>query len=500
MSGNITDSQAIAEQIKAYIQGRRDKKEVKLLKDKPNKKGKGGINTRLISVIEKNDDQSVIKKLKGIVKAKKDKEEPELDFVQNKYQQLVQLTASMAQDVINDYQAGLDAINEEHEISAWLDKAASKAGGRNFATHVIKLTHSSISTHASSIYDETKTVDTKFLTTSSIASRYIDVTGNAGVSHYTDLLEIEHNGKALKDYIIEDNGSPIESFSKNDEQLKDWVNGFKAVMVTKRKSSHYLAKQIYFPLNSAIDGYHLILPIVSSSLAHNIYTKCGFSDQKKGIWEAKKEYIYIEEKAVTYPKKAVQNVTASLKAHPNVSALNKERKGQLFLLPCIPPKWKTTKKPPIKLKNLFYGKLRFSAKEDILALQKYMVLLKQKGLNSKDPKLHAHLLSLIGSITDRVFKHVSSIQNLRDQAGWSAQSKLKISHQLWLDPYREEDNFQQQRKQSDWQSEITNDFAAWLNKQLDHRKLTLSLAQESFWKKVMQQCLREFEAFREAQS
>lgn len=496
MTENILDSHAMAEKIKAYIQGRRDDKEEKLLKDKPNKKGKGGINIRLISAIKSSNYYGASKeKLDSLMKAKKGKDESGLNFEQSKYQKLVQLTAGMSQNIIDDYHAELGVINEEHDIATWMNWAAEKAEGISLATHVVKLTNSSIS-KASNVYDKTESTNLRYLTTSSIHKPHIDgAYNNAADAPITSLLKLEQDGVTLADFIAQQNSDPFSEFSNDSEQMQSWVNGLKNAMEAVNKSSHYLAKQIYHPVSKT--DYHLLLPVISSSVAQLIFERLkrySYDTQKKEIDKRNKK-LYSADTIVNFNKKSVIKVTAS--NHQNVSSLNGKRGGRLSLFSCSPPLWRVNPKPPLKLKNLFYGQLRYSSRKDILVLQNFLLLLKKQRLNSKDPKLHAHLISLLDSIIESVFGFVSSMQNLSEMTGWTAQSKLKLSHQLLLDPFREEESFQQQRIQKDWQSEISSDFAVWLNKQLEHKRLTLSLAQESFWKKIMQQRLREFLAFRE---
>ena len=68
--------------------------------------------------------------------------------------------------------------------------------------------------------------------------------------------------------------------------------------------------------------------------------------------------------------------------------------------------------------------------------------------------------------------------------GWSKNSALKEAHQLWLDPYREDEEFQKKRNKKEWYYEIENDFSMWLNKQLEHKKMIPGNQLQRLWKDI----------------
>lgn len=497
-----TDSQLLANKIKDFIKSRRDNKEVALLKNKPDKKGRGGINTKLISYIEDScsDDENVKEQLEKIRKERKSKESSNLEFEQNKYNLLLSLTDIMDLDLVDEYEKTLNKINDEHNISTWITWAAENAEGRSMATHIIKLTNSSIPPPpvVSNINDKTDSMSPRYLTTSAISNPVIDGTGNAALAPITGLLELEHNGKMLADYVVQNDGSPLSEFSTDTQQIKNWVAGLIKAIDSPQKNSHGLAKQVYFPISA--NNYHIVLPMVSSTMAHSLFTKFkdySYEKQKKVI-EKRSNKIYAKDTIVSFPNRAVVKVTAS--NHQNASSLNGKRGGRLSLLSSSPPIWKTTTRLPLKVNSLFDGNFRFIARDRILELRNFLLLIKTKKLNIKDRKLHRHLIDLLDLVIDELFNYVLSIHKNTKQPGWSADSKLKLSHQQWLDPYRDDEGFQQQLNNRGYQEEICADFASWLNKQLSFKKLTLSLAQETFWEKTMQQRLREFEATRKVQA
>jgi CRISPR-associated protein Csy1 len=70
-----------------------------------------------------------------------------------------------------------------------------------------------------------------------------------------------------------------------------------------------------------------------------------------------------------------------------------------------------------------------------------------------------------------------------------------VEHQLFLDPYREDEMFQTERKSNDWQASICADFARWLNKTLAGKEKLFSPQQEHtrMWIELIENPLREYE-------
>jgi CRISPR-associated protein Csy1 len=108
-----------------------------------------------------------------------------------------------------------------------------------------------------------------------------------------------------------------------------------------------------------------------------------------------------------------------------------------------------------------------------------------------------HIAGLITEIADVVFDRIAEIQGLSEEAGWSIESNLPIHQQYWLDPFRIDEDFQTSRADVDWQTDISTDFAKWVDKQIYDPKLTRNTAREKYWRKLFVPLLREFNAVTE---
>ena len=111
------------------------------------------------------------------------------------------------------------------------------------------------------------------------------------------------------------------------------------------------------------------------------------------------------------------------------------------------------------------------------------------------------MTAYLDELVDTLFNYAAEVQNLTQYAGWSVSSDLKREQQLWLDPYRTDPQFQQERATGDWQIRIADDFAFWLKRRLKHEKLVFGEAEHQEWLRLLNRRLRllnsrlrEFEA------
>lgn len=382
--------------------------------------------------------------------------------------------------------ADLDKISNDHDYAKWLDWASRYAGKVGFSTHIAKLTHSSIE-GASSIYFDKQEESSCYLTTTSLVAKEVDVSQTSNeFAPIGKLLKLQNNDGMLGDRLSHDNVSDLKALAKDEAQLESWRQGFLTCFKEKSLSSHSLAKQLYFPISS---GYHLLSPLASSSLDQAIFLLFKYDEKSIEIGKQRWAKKYHPEINISYPDIAVLKVTAS--NHGNASPLNGVRGGKRYLFPSMPPYWKSRLKPPIHQESLFYGEFDYRAGQSAKNLQKYLLALRdQKG----NKEIRDHIKKYVNEIIDTLFYYVAEIQGLVNQSDWNKPAtKLKEAHQLWLDPYRKDEIFQQKRKSGDWQEQVCNDFGRWLNIRLEHEKMKFSKIESKSWAKLLMAKLREFE-------
>ncbi len=409
----------------------------------------------------------------------------------NKNKRLLERLAEIDPEILIAMGEAKKLAQEKFERNTWITEAALKAGEVSVGmTHIAKLTHSS--TRASNIdaMASDKNSPKNLLVTVNCSSKIkkdfaYSSAAYAQIAEFLQLIgkEICTNPTALKPY-AQDNG-----------QIKEWQEQFSLAFNEKSKSSHMLAKQVYFPLLPE-SSYHLLTPLVSSSLAHVIYDRIWSTRQKDmPVREARNKKLFNQETDVLFHRTAVLKATQT--NHQNVSNLNGKRSGQLILLPAIPPQWQTQTKPPVHLKSIFNKQLAAQAREPLTELKNLLLAMKANTL-SVNLQRKQLIRGYVTDIADAVFDYVRQIQGLKQHIGWSQNAQLPTHQQYWLDPLRPDEEFQAAKATLDWSSDVIIDFSKWLNRQIKHKQLTLGTTHEKQWQKLFTPLLREFNALAEA--
>ena len=453
------------------------------------------INTQYSQVNYFNDEE--LENFFDAKKNKKSKEQTDIQFQRHKALKIIRLRQKPeGMDFvksIKEYRSKFQEISNKYEPKKWLSENSKKAGSVSFATHVSKLTHSKID--SPSLYDKVNVKSPCLLTTSCLNKKIIDgaVSGNQFAPIF-QFLELEFKGEKLATQFSNRDNLILECFSEDKEELSQWNTGFNLALSAKGKSSHALAKQIYFPINKddrlQKNTYHLLCHLKSSSLAHAIYENI-FDESQKEPKEQKGKHKFSTIETVSFIEKAKLSVTAS--NHSNASQLNGKRGGKIFLFSTQPPTWQSQLKAPIYKKSLFdyFGNSHIT--EEVNYLREFLLRFENIGLSIKDPKRYKHLERWVNRLIDEVLFYTSSIQAM--PAGWSMakEIKLKSEHQYFLDPYRDDKDFQNKREATDWQSVICNDFAQWLNQKLKgkDKQFTPQAEHTRLWKNIFETPLRE---------
>lgn len=451
-------------------------------------------------IAQSSESQELKDQAKALLDSKKPKEQSALEHQQQKYTQLLGLNYQnpvLLSDVKSDTTRSIMALDEKFTPSQWLADAANKASGVVLdVTHVAKLTHSSArASNFNALAFGVQRPKMLLASANSVEKLPIDFAySTAEYAPIAEFLQLDYAGEMLGKIICDDS-SVLKPYAEDDTQLQLWQEQFSLAFNEKSKSSHILAKQVYFPLTSAI-GYHLLTPLISSSLAQIIYDRIWEAHRKDTpVNKTRAEKTFSSEVARSFPRTAVLKATQT--NHQNVSNLNGKRSGQLILLPAIPPQWRTQTKSPIHLKNLFNKQLAAQAREPLTELKNLLLAIKANKL-SVNLQRKQLIRSHITDIADMVFDYVAQIQRLRQRSGWSKESQLPIHQQYWLDPLRPDEEFQTTKATLDWSSDVVIDFSKWINLQIKHKQLTLGTVHEKQWQKLFTPLLREFNALAEA--
>jgi CRISPR-associated protein Csy1 len=486
------ENQRVIEVIEAFFQRKKEPGIEKTVKEAVKICGE--------KIAQSSESQELKDQAKALLDSKKPKEQSVLDNIQEKYTQLLNLNYQnpvFLSDIKSGTAKSILVLDEKFTPNQWLADAANKASGVVLdVTHIAKLTHSSArASNFNALAFGIQQPKTLLVSANAVEKLPIDFAySTAEYAPIAEFLQLDCAGEMLGK-IICDNPTALKSFTQDDAQLQLWQEQFSLAFNEKIKSSHILAKQIYFPLLPASD-YHLLTPLASSSLAQVIYDRIWEARRKDTpVNKARAEKTFSSEVASSFHRTATLKVTQS--QHQNVSNLNKDRRGELILFPAIPPQWQTQTKPPIRLKTLFNKQLAHQAKEPLTELRDLLLAIKANKL-SVNLQRKQLIRDHITDIADVVFDYAAQIQRLKQHAGWSQESQLPAHQQYWLDPLRQDEEFQTAKATLDWPSDLVVDFSRWVDINIKHTLLTKSAAREKQWQKLFTPLLREFNALAEA--
>jgi CRISPR-associated protein Csy1 len=381
-------------------------------------------------------------------------------------------------------------LEQRYETRAWLTDAASRAGQISLVTHAAKFTHGDAK--SSSIFTQTEAQD-GYLSTSTLAKPAADAVGNAAALDVAKLLQTEVDGDSLLACLRRGDASPLSSLAESDAQLALWIDGFSRALTTKQPTSHKLAKQVYVPVG---EGYHLLNPLFSSSLAqamHQRMVALRFSEESKAVWQARRDKKWHPQPLVMFPNTAVMNFGGT--KPQNISALNSSRGGRVWLLSSSAPQWEIQDKAPVGIKTIF-GQGPFE--RNTRQIRRLLTDLLIRTGDYNNVAIRRQRDSYMDEIIDILFNVAADIQR-SDWAGWTQSEKcqLKAHQKLWLDPWRAkiDASFFNERDKDEWQELVADDFALCLNSHLRRAELKVGQTERREWqtKPLFRRRLREME-------
>lgn len=457
---------------------------------KPNLKGNKALKDELL-IIKKRKVE------KGADKQRK------IDFINQLMAELI-ATASKF-DVLPNLKFLHKKLKEEAKYiqswniyEQWIDWALTFGDCSYLATHIAKLTHSSSkgSSIDSRYFDSCSKYSDSYLTTNQQTTLLDTAYPDNKYSSISQLYNINVDGYFIGD-LLRKNGREYLCHLTNDLKLLNyWVESFSQKIKDENKQSYFLNKQIYFPVVQ--NEYHLLLPLISSSLAHDIHLehKNRFDEPLKSAFEQQKDKKYTDITVVRYPNKAYLHVTGS--NHSNASSLNGKRGGRMPLMAALPPMW-NTQLPSYADKNSIFSKLlAYELREEITDLSNYLILLKKKDLSVSEPKRNAVILNKLRAINSQLFNYLEGVNDAEANNGWTIISKLEVEYQLLFEPWRDDEAAKICKVKNDWQVKISKDFGRWLNQQLNkNKRLKLTPVQAVLWSDCFLMDLKEFIAVKE---
>lgn len=387
----------------------------------------------------------------------------------------------------------------------WIANAANNIWQLELATHVLKYTHPDAKNDVRAFSSNIASPGHFLLGDGVVGSHTVDslacldVAGNSAWLPVDKFLSLEISGLSILDRVSRDDPLLRETFADFGDIGSEWMSAFsKYANPQKKPASHKLAKQIYWLVNRIGNdpkewNYHLFAPLFPTSLVHGLWKRVRddrFSDEAKAARDAKRNGLAHPHGYCEYPNVAIQNFGGS---NPqNISQLNTERNGQNYLLPSLPPSWKSAEvRAPLAVNSVFdriFGS-RPRVRELVRILKEFLVSVEHARSNDRIRKKRAELAGLI---RDEALQYAAELRQL--ESGWTASSEclLNSAEQCWLDPQRAEQDadFASLRQRGDWQDEICRRFGNWLNARLTTPNTPMGAVEAAHWRDVLDEEMR----------
>lgn len=359
---------------------------------------------------------------------------------------------------------------DRDDIGAWLADMAKRAHQIEVATHILKFTSPLAPRAATNVLKRSfeKREVTEFIGSHCLETMKEDATGNGGASDIYKFLKLEYRGRSLLSLAQDEDLEFLRALSPSLDEARVWCQKFAGIVRenSNAPASDALAKQIYWPTS---DGeYRILAPLFSSTLAHEIHTRIHSAksgNESKSRRKSRKEGHYFEGEIHDYRDILIQKFGGS---NPqNVSHLNSERHGQVYLMSSRPPAWRSFPvRLPLKVDSVFSSRVFEWRNQEVLEeLKEHLARASKLGKNNM--KIREHRDNLIDRILMDLMTYAENLHQ-KSAAGWSARKDchLSMAERLWLDPGRSEADvdFARQRENSGrWQNDIARKFAKWLN-------------------------------------
>lgn len=397
-------------------------------------------------------------------------------------------------------QQEIDDLKLKYQPDTWIEDAARRASQIQFATHTVKGIHpDSKGTNISAQFSQFSQLSSGLVGSSTLSKHALDVVGNAGsLDIYKFLSVVVDEKTTVLDLVLHEDDRLLPVLANDPYQAKQHLAAFKSISVssTENAKTYELMKQLLWPVNSDAqqqDNYLNIVPLYPTSFVHQVYhnlQEIRFSDEVKLAKEARKNEKGHPSGYVILPDVAYTKLGG---ANPQgISQFNSERGGRNYLLPSLPPIFKSSgTKAPVSNNSIFNGEFNYFARKDI---QRFCREVIDESRNNRSVREKRALI--IQDILATLIKYGQAVRSL--DGGWSEDSDLKAAHAFWLDPKRAQTDAEwaELRAQADWKTELAHDFGLWINQKLNNADINntqiyLANTEQKAWKDDMVDLIKQ---------
>lgn len=402
-----------------------------------------------------------------------------------------------------ELQAQIDDICQKFERSNWLHSAQKMAKQLKFGTHISKGVHPDAKGD-NAIFHSSK--HTSWVGTHTLTRPALDANGNAAALPLASFFDFDvTDGVKVRDLILKDDADFIASLSDDAQLAAVYHADFKQLLQGKisQPATDERNKQLLWATNDVVDTpldelqYTTIIPLYPSALTHEVFLKINhlrYSDENKQALQNRFKANKEQQAYVSLPDLAVVQLGGS--KPQNVSQLTSRQGGRSYLLPSTPPKLSRQHTFALSkaTSSIFQSKsMAYQTKDSI---EQIVAVLKdvRNTIDVRNRRKEA-----IAKLLHTIFAAAQQLQ--AQQAGWSRGYALDLSQKMWLDPKRGElageEDFALAKMQRDWQRDIIEQFASWLNhtlqKQLKNLRFAIGDAEHLQWQREIEAMKAEYE-------
>ena len=398
---------------------------------------------------------------------------------------------------IDSIEAQLQKLKDKYKRDTWMEYASSWMSNQlSFGTHISKGIHAS-SKGDNIIYIPKSTSDIQqFAGHHCLSDPLIDASGNAAALPLAAFLQAPVLEDITIGQLIKEQHPSLVGVFHSDSSLSKQINDifYKLVIAhIETPMTDEQNKQILFPVEAE---YVCLVPLYHTSLTHHLYSHIQdikFSDKNVLAKKNKNKVTEVQHPYTTINNLAVLNIGGS---NPQgVSQLMSKKRGKTYLLPSLPPSFTQSQELTFSknANSIFNAKsMAYKTRRTLDALYN-IVKTNYNNMTIRDARK-----SILDDLLLQILQIASSIQHNRP-AGWSIEYNLDYAEKLWLDPQRRhligEDNFKNDFEKGDWQQEIEQKFARWLQgllkKEFPKIKNEFADPEQYSWEQEMQAALKE---------
>ena len=387
--------------------------------------------------------------------------------------------------------------DEKYRFDVWVPNAALVLAKQlYFGTHISRGIHSS-SKGDNVNFQSAPTLPPELVGSQLIPKLELDANGNAAalpLAGFFNIIIDAEKGTTLKELLLTDDPC-LEGCFADDPELS---NQYKVCFQNALKGD--LTKPISDERNKQIlwvnhpdpqeDNYTCLVPLYPSSLTNHFYYKINQLRSSDTNKQALSNRYKKDTEQFSYTTLQSIGITVLGGTKPqNVSQLTSNQGGRNYLLPSLPPIFKSREQIRLteKQKTIFNRRLAYVCSDGLNML--YEVVRAEKNIYPERDK-RKFALELIAQT---VLMQAERIQKTHP-AGWSKDYLLNEYQKYWLDPNRAEldgeEIFRQQAEQNNWSAKIIHQFASWVNECL---KREFKSIQEDFAKPEYNQWRKDME-------